>query len=300
MAARWVDLLDPSREEVLSALPLHVDPDVVETLASPALSDREPRPMLESHGSYVFGVLVAMRPVIEDGLAEHQEIDLVAATDLIVTVRKTPKSGIPYDPAALHPSVEAGAPAGVLVHRLVDDVAETFLELLDAVYGEIDELEDQVDEWRPATVRLRMAELRHELLYRRRTVSATRAAVRRVLDGRVEVGDHALFPPEIERLFGDTYDTLVRVTEELDVARDLLASVRDHLQAKVAETQNEVGKKLTVIASLVLVPSLIVGFFGQNFEGEFEKGFWTLTISTGLIVGSTVFQLALFRWRRWI
>ena len=61
--------------------------------------------------------------------------------------------------------------------------------------------------------------------------------MRRVLDGRIEVGDHALFPPEIERLFADTYDTLVRVTEELDVARDLLASVRDHLQSKVAEAR---------------------------------------------------------------
>jgi magnesium transporter len=133
-------------------------------------------------------------------------------------------------------------------------------------------------------------------------VSATRAAVRRILDGRVEVGDgdHVLFPPEIERFFGDTYDTLIRVTEELDIARDLLAGARDHLQAKVAETQNEVGKKLTVIASLVLVPSLIVGFYGQNFAGEFSQGYWTVGVSTGLIVTSTLVQLALFRWRRWI
>jgi Mg2+ and Co2+ transporter CorA len=300
VATRWTDLLDPSREELLDALPAHVDPDVVETLAAPALTGREPRPVLEGHGSYMFGVLVAMRPLVDDGLAEHQEIDVVATPDLLLTVRKTPPSGVPFDPAALQPALDDGAPIGVLVHRLVDDVAETFLELLDAVYGEIDELEDRIDEWSPATVRLRMAELRHELLYRRRTVSATRAAVRRVLDGRVEVGDHALFPPEIERMFADTYDTLVRVTEELDVARDLLASVRDHLQAKVAENQNEVGKKLTVIASLVLVPSLVVGFFGQNFEGEFDKSWWTLAFSTGIIVVSTIVQLALFRWRRWI
>jgi magnesium transporter len=147
---------------------------------------------------------------------------------------------------------------------------------------------------------LRLSELRHELLHRRRMVSATRAAVRRILDGRVEVGDHALFPADVERLFGDTYDTLVRVTEELDVARDLLSGVRDHLQSKIAENQNEVAKKLTVIASLVLVPSLVVGFFGQNFEGEFQKGWWTLAVSTGIIVGSSLVQLALFRWRRWI
>ena len=106
--------------------------------------------------------------------------------------------------------------------------------------------------------------------------------------------------PEVERLFADTYDILVRVTEELDLARDLLAGVRDHLQSKVAENQNEVGKKLTVIASLVLVPSFIVGFYGQNFEGVFDREYWALGVSVGLILVSTLMQLALFRWRRWI
>lgn len=299
MTERWLDLVDPTREELLASLPLAVDPDVVEALASPG-TDREPRPVLEGHGSYVFGVLVAMLPLGDEHRIAFQEIGIVATPERLVTVRKTPRHGPAFDPSVLQPALEAGAPVGVLIYRLVDDVADTYLDLLDAIYGEIDALEDRIDELRPGAIRVRLSELRHELLHRRRTVSATRAAVRRVLDGRVEVGDHALFPPELERLFGDTYDTLVRVTEELDVARDLLSSVRDHLQSKVAENQNEVGKKLTVIASLVLVPSLVVGFYGQNFEGEFGQGFWTLGVSTGLILLSTVVQLALFRWRRWI
>jgi magnesium transporter len=206
---------------------------------------------------------------------------------------------VDYDMAALRAASDT-APVGVLVHRLVDDVADTYLDVLDSVYAEIDTLEDEIDALRPAQVRLRLAELRHMLLHRRRVVSGMRAAARRVLDGRVEVGDHALFPTDVERLFGDTYDTLVRVTEELDVARDLLAGVRDHLQSKIAENQNEVGKKLTVIASLVLVPSFVVGFYGQNFEGVFDRQYWTLGVSVGLILFSTIVQLAIFRWRRWI
>ena len=90
------------------------------------------------------------------------------------------------------------------------------------------------------------------------------------------------------------------MTEELDVARDLLAGVRDYYQAKITEQQNDVAKKLTVIASLVLVPSLIVGFYGQNFEEVFDSGYWSLGTSLGLIVASTLAQLAVFRWRRWI
>jgi magnesium transporter len=298
VSARWHDLVDPSRAELESALPPGVDPDVVEELLATPQPGRDPHPGIEGHGSYVFGVLVVMSTV-SSARAAYQEIDFVATPDRLVTVRKAPTTEVEYDMAALR-SASDTAPVGVLVHRLVDDVADTYLDVLDSVYAEIDALEDEIDDLRPAEIRLRLAELRHVLLHRRRVVSGMRAVARRVLDGRIEVGEHALFPTTVERMFGDTYDTLVRVTEELDVARDLLAGVRDHLQSKIAENQNEVGKKLTVIASLVLVPSLIVGFYGQNFEGVFDRRFWTVGVSGGLIVASTLVQLALFRWRRWI
>jgi magnesium transporter len=122
-----------------------------------------------------------------------------------------------------------------------------------------------------------------------------------VVVGRLDLGtEDALFPRVAERAFAETYDTLVRVIEELDIARDLLASVRDYLQSKVSESQSEIVKKLTVVASLVLVPTLITGFYGQNFAGVFEKGYWSLGVSVGLIVATTVAQLAFFRWRRWL
>lgn len=301
MGARWLDLVDPSREEILATLPLHVDPEVVEALVAHPAEGREPRPLLESHGAYVFGVLVAARPFPHEDRVSYLEVDLVATPGILVTVRKSPRDGGgPFDISALHPASEQDAGAGELVHRLVDDVAESFLDSLDGSYAEIEELEDALDTWQPRRVRERLTELRHELLHTRRTVAATRAAVRRILDGRIEVGEHALFPPAVERLFSETYETLVRVAEELDIARDLLAGVRDHHQSKVVEGQGEVAKKLTVIAALVLVPSFVVGFFGQNFETVFDDEYWSLGVSSGLIVLSTIVQLAIFRWRRWI
>ena len=300
MAARWVDLVDPTYDEVLRVLPGHVDPEVVELLTAHPGEGREPRPAIEGHGAYVFGVLMAAKPLPDEDRVVYQEIDLVALPGLLVTVRKTPAKGSPYDVAGLHPAAEQDASTGELVHRLVDDVADTYLEALDAAYAEIEELEDSIDTWPASRVRSRISDLRHELLHSRRMVAATRAAVRRVLDGRIEVGDHALFPPAVERLFAESYETLVRVTEELDIARDLLAGVRDHHQSKVTEGQGEVAKKLTVIASLVLVPSLIVGYYGQNFGSAFDEAYWSISVSTGLIAVSTLVQLALFRWRRWI
>lgn len=298
MGANWVDLVDPTREELSYALPGYVDPEVVEALAAPHSDVREPRPLVEGHGAYVFGVLVAISP--ERDRLEHREVDFVATKELLVTVRKSPPDGAPFEPVSLYAASEQGAQAGVLVHRLVDDVADTYLELVDGLYARIDALEDQIDDIQPAAVRRSLSELRHDLTHRRRTAVATRAAVRRVLDGRVDIGDHALFPREVEQLFGDTYDSLLRVTEELDLTRDLLAGLRGHHQARISETQNDIVKKLTVIASIVLVPSLIVGFYGQNFESAFGEDYWSLGVSMGLILASTILQLVLYRWRRWI
>jgi Mg2+ and Co2+ transporter CorA len=301
VTARWLDLVDPTRDELLATLPIPVDPEVVEALSERPGTGREPRPLLESHGPYVFGVFLAARPIPHEDRTDYVEIDAIATPSVLVTVRKTPsEGGAPFDVSALHPAAEQAPSAGVLLHRLVDEVADSFVDSNDATYAEIEELEDNLDTWPPSRVRVRISALRHELLHSRRTVSATRATIRRILDGRIEVGAHALFPAGVERLFADTYETLVRTTEELDVARDLLAGVRDHHQSRVAEGQGDVAKKLTVIASLVLVPSLIVGYFGQNFDSAFDEPYWSIGVSSGLIVVTTLVQLAIYRWRRWI
>ena len=231
---------------------------------------------------------------------EYLELDLLATPSQVVTIRKSGSRGGVAPVEGLASRVEAGAGCGSVIQAAVDDTADAFLELLDELYEEIDELEGTVESLRGADVRRRMGELRHELLIARRFASATRGIARRVVDGRVDIGRSELFPSDVEAMFVDTYETLVRVTEELDVARDLLGGVRDYYQAKITEQQNDVSKKLTVIASLVLVPSLIVGFFGQNFGEAFQDWYWSIGVSVGLIVATTIVQVALFRWRRWI
>lgn len=299
MPARWIDLLDPTSEEVLAALPAGVDPDVVDALTAPP-GDEHTRPLLESHGSYVVGVFLDGQPLPEEDRIVYREVDVVATPQLVVTVRKTPTSGTPWDPHPLEIAAARHAEVGELLYRLVDDVAASYLDVVVAVDAQIDELEDHLDDWPSDTVRRRVSTLRHDLLHARRTVGATRAAVRRIVDKRLDIGDEQLFPETVERMVANTYETLIGAGEELEVARDLLSSVRDYHQSVIAERQNDIIKTLTVIASLVFVPTLIVGFYGQNFVPVFDEDYWTLTFSTGLILMSTLVQLALFRWRRWI
>jgi Mg2+ and Co2+ transporter CorA len=299
-APRRIDLVDPSPHELVSLVPARLDPEAVEALCASSGDGRDARPALESHGTYLFGALLIPGALDPASRVVYHELDVVATPDALVTVRKSGPDGSVADLSVLD-HAEDSLQTGLLVHRLVDAAAETYLDLVDALYAEIDELEDHLDDVPSPMIRHRLSDLRHEMLHARRNASATRAAVRRVVDGRLDLGaNDALFPRDAERAFAETYDTLVRAIEELDVARDLLASVRDYLQSKVAENQSEIVKKLTMVASLVLVPTLITGFYGQNFVGAFDEGYWSLGVSVGLIVASTLVQLAFFRWRRWL
>jgi magnesium transporter len=298
VSARWIDLLDPTREQLAASLPAGVDPDVLEMLAEPA--GAHGRPLLEAHGPYVVGRFLDARPVPAENLVAYRDVSFVATPELVVTVRKAPPVGPPWEPSALESAVASGTSAGELIYWLVDDVAESFFDVVDAIDDEISELEEHIDDWPTERVRERLVTFRHELHDARRTAGATRAAIRRILDKRLDIGVDALFPAEVERLFTEPYEAIVRASEELDGTRDVLATLRDHHQARIAEMQNDVVKKLTVIASLVLVPSFIVGYYGQNFESAFDEPFWSIGVSTGLIMLTTLAQLAVYRWRRWI
>jgi magnesium transporter len=304
-SGRWIDLCDPDDAAIDAAISAALDAPVHATalarLRAPARHDDEPRPRLEAHGDYVFGVLIA--PEVDGDDVVRHEIDVIATTDRLVTVRKTPPGHRPCDTSALvAAAIRDDAPPGLCLYLLVDDIAERFLTVVDRFDDRIDELEDNVGVWSASPVRRSISELRHDILETRRVLTPTRDAARAVLDDRVELdGASTLFPREIELHFADAYDKLLRATDSLDLARDLLAGVRDFHQAQVANDQNEVMKRLTVVASVLLVPTFIVGLYGQNLKGAPELG-WShgYLFSWALIVVTTIGQLVYFRRRRWI
>ncbi len=302
--AEWIDLLDPGPEELRAALGIEVHDLAFEQLLEPTRQDDEPRPRLEGHDHYVFGVFLVPIAIRDEDRVYYPEIDLIATRERLVTVRKTPEDGKPFDVSAAMESSERDDDkrGGVMVYRLVDQIAEYFLDLVDAIDEEIDELEDGIEDWPAAQVRRRISALRHDLLHVRRTVAPTRDAIRRVVDRRIDIGEGPeVLPRDVELDFADVYDKLLRAVDGLDFSRDLLASARDYQQSKIATDQNEVTKRLTVIAALVLVPTFIVGVYGQNFD-HMPELHWRFGYawSWGLIVGTTIVQLLLFRRLGWV
>ena len=302
MAATWIDLLDPTADELRAKSPRELEESALELLLAAPKHEDEPRPTIQGHGDYVFGVFLVVVAIPEEDCVYYQEVDVVITHDTFLSVRKTPSGGRPpYDTAAARESVKEDDSAGMLAYRVIDDIAERYLDLVDDLDAEIDELEDQVESQSAELTRQRISELRHDMLHIRRTLAPMRDAVRRVIVNACDVDEGPeVFPHDVEVAFNAVYDKLMRALDSLDFSRDLLAGVRDYHQAQISNNQNEVMKRLTVIASLLLVPTFIVGLYGQNFSHIPELGWrWGYWWAWGLIVVTTALQLWWFRRKRW-
>jgi magnesium transporter len=310
--ARWIDLVDPDKTSVRSVVPGDVVDAVVEQLAHrPTSDDRPLRPRLEAHGSYVWGVLLAAVVERERDRVYYQEVDVVLTEDLVVTVRKTPAGGeAPFDPMQLREAckTEETPRPGLLLYYLIDEVADRYLDLVDDLNAEIDEVEDAIERRPASEIRYRLSELRHDLLSIRRTLGPTRDAVRAVADDRIElearrylIEKRRLFPREVDLQFFGAYDKILRAYDGLELSRDLVAGARDYLQTKIANDQNEVTKRLTAIASILLFPTFVVGVYGQNFDNipELHWRFGYL-LSWAVVIVATAAQVIYFRRRRWL
>ena len=185
----------------------------------------------------------------------------------------------------------------------VDEIAERYLDLIDDLNDEIDELEDHVEDWR------RRADPRPHLGAppRPARASAARSPRRATPSTRSSTTassstDVELFPRDVELHFADAYDKLLRATEGLETSRDLSRGVRDYFQAKIANDQNEVMKRLTVDRLLPARPHL----HRRPLRPELPP---TSPSSTGasatrgrgaLIIVTTDLQLVFFRRKKWI
>jgi magnesium transporter len=298
---KLIRLLDPDAETLRREAPKELHGTALQRLLDPTVHDDEPRPTIEAHGDYVFAVFLVPVLVAEEDRLFYQEVDFVMTENALLAVRKTPPGEHPFEPDEATIAKAQTEPVGTTAYRLVDEIAERFLDLVDGLNDEIDELEDSVDRWDAEKVRRRLSELRHDILHIRRVLAPTRDAVRGIVDDRIELDDGELFPRDVEIAFGAAYDKLLRATDGLELSRDLVAGVRDYHQSKIANDQNEVMKKLTAIASILLLPTFIVGLYGQNFrhipELQWMWGYWW---SWAWILGTTALQLWFFRRRRWI
>jgi len=290
-ARLWIDLVSPSEDEiriVADALGLH--PLIAEDIA-----ERNQRSKVETFDQDV--VHVVLFALHYQGEATASEIDFVLGKRYLLSVHDG-ALGAPTS-APLRFGVEHALEKGpdYLLYALSDTIVDGYFPVLDRIGDDIDDLQDRVMQTATDWTLQRLFGLKRELAALRRATSPAREIFAQLTNREVSTID-----PDHVVYYRDVYDHLIRVTDELDNDRDLVAGTLDIYVSIVNNDLSRIMKRLTGVTVILAGIGAVAGIFGMSeagnaFSGSEAGGFWLIT---GFVVLLSVLAAAVLRRIDWI
>jgi magnesium transporter len=285
----WVDVSAPSHAQVTEvARLLDLHPLIAEDIA-----ERNQRAKVEeTEGS----LHLVMFWIEYAGAVTEIEVDLVLGPRTLLTVHEPA-----WDPHAL-PQLRVGAGSllgrGVdfLLYAITDGIVDAYFPVLDAIEDEIDALQDDVIEHPTSWTLERLFELKRELVGLRRAMSPAREIFNQLTNR-----DLALVAPAHVVYFRDVYDHLIRVTDELDNDRELVAGTLEVYLSTINNNLSVIMKRLTGVTVILAGVGALAGIFGMSEAGlaladREAGGFWMVAALIVVLAALTALVLRRIDW----
>ena len=289
----WIDLHEPTQEEFESvAQELELSPRVIEGAIKP-----QQRPKLVRYGDSLFVVLKTARYLDEPEKVEFSEVHVLVGKDFIVTVRyeeipalEEVRRRLEGEPDSLRQGPQP------ILHEIMDQIVDDYEPVLEGLGTDIQEVEDEVFGGN-ADVSQRIYELSRELVQFQR---ATSPLERALLERGAERNEHDI-DPELRSYLRELHDRVLRVVEPTESFRDMLSDILVVNLTLIGVSQNDQTKKISAWAAILIVPTLITGIYGMNFDYMPELH-WTFgyPFALALMVSISVGLYAVFRHVRWL
>ncbi len=295
----WIDLYKPTQEEFESvAQQLELPPRVIEDAIKP-----QQRPKLVRYGDSLFVVLKTARYLDEPEKVEFSEAHVLVGKDLIVTARyeEIPaldevRRRLEGEPELLRQGLRQGPqPILHVLHEIMDQIVDDYEPVLEGLGTDIQEVEGEVFGGNPA-VSQRIYELSRELAQFQRATSPLARALERV----TESDEHDI-DPEVRSYLRDLHERVLRVKEPTEGFRDMLSDILVVNLTLISVRQNDQTKKISAWAAILIVPTVIAGIYGMNFDYMPELH-WTFgyPFALALIVSICVCLYAVFKHVEWL
>lgn len=178
---------------------------------------------------------------------------------------------------------------------LANVIVEQYEEVLDGVDDTIDQLEDTM-------IKNPQQEALEQLFTSKRILADMRRSVlplMSVLDSLSD-GRYSQLDAKNKAFLRDSYDSVWRIHELIDTMRDLLSSALDTYLSVVSNRLNDVMKRLTVVTTIFMPMSFVVGLGGMNFtQMPFHSAGWFTVCMLSLIILPIV-MVVYFKVRKWL
>ncbi len=297
---RWLNVDGVHREELVEQLggALELHPLTMEDIVSLGQ-----RPKVEDYDRYLYIALRMLSYDQADASRDvpqllNEQLSLVVLNGIVVTFQERP--GDVFEP--LRERLRQGKGqlrrlgADYLAYALMDIVIDRYFTVLEDYGDVIEALEAAILESPDNATLQRVNHLKRETLLVRKAVWP----LREVISG-LERDEGELMSRTVVAYLRDAHDHAIQVIDTVETLRDMLTNLHDLYLSALSYRMNDVMKVLTIIATIFIPLSFLVGVYGMNFHHMPELAWpWAYPALWGLMIAVALTMLAAFRRRGWL
>ena len=260
----WLGLKDP-RDEDLMALASQFD---LHPLAIEDAAHGHTRSKLEMFGDDLFMVISTVSYVEHEELTDTSEVVATGQVmvflgeHFVITVRRGEHAQL----SSLRRTMEADptrlarGPSEVL-YAIADKIIDDYLDVVAEIEKDIDEIESLVFARHVGRDVDRVYQLKRELIEFKRCVMPLGAPLLRLATRELPV-----IPPQAKAYFRELADHHTEAREAVASFDEVLSSILQAGLARASVADNEDMRKISGWVAIVVVPTLVAGIYGMNFD----------------------------------
>ncbi len=183
-----------------------------------------------------------------------------------------------------------------LAYALIDSIVDNYFVVMEKLEERVEDLEEELV-LNPTPDSLnKINRLKKDMIFLRKSVWPLREVI-----NNLERSESPLIKESTTIYLRDVYDHTIQVIDTLETFRDMVSGMIDIYLSGLSYKMNEIMKVLTLIATIFIPLTFIVGLYGMNFrnmpEISWEYGYYSvLVVMFVMVVG----MLAFFRRKKWI
>jgi len=186
--------------------------------------------------------------------------------------------------------------ADFLLFRLLEAIIDNYFEVIETIADKITEL-DSVILTRNGQNILREIEVEKRKLIELRKI----AQPMRDITYQLQSVESSLIEQSNKLYFRNLKDSCLTVLDEIDANKQILEGMANLYYAVQGQRMNEIMKVLTIVSSIFIPLTFIVGVYGMNFENmpelKYKYGYYTV-VGVMFLVG--ILLLSYFIRRGWL
>lgn len=255
------------------------------------------RPKVEEYEAHLFVTLKMLYRI--DGIeVDYEQISFVLGKNYLLTFQE--KEGDLFNAFRERIRQDQGRvrkkKADYLMYRLIDITVENYYNVLDNIGEHLDTIEDDIQDNPSPEIFQKIQKIKKELIYLQKALYPLRDALSKVLKDESDFIREENIP-----YFSDVYDHLIHLIDSLDTYRDLTVGLTDQYINLQNSKLNEVIRVLTIISTIFIPLTFIVGVYGMNFEYfpelHWKYGYAVVWVVMLCIAGGMV---GYFKYKRWL